>query len=238
MYSQSSQQKTIFVEEKPSPELFQPFQRDFDPKTNMTTSDDEDALLESLENDTENDSSLAHLREARIQQLASELKKSKQLRSEGFGSYDQIKDEKRLMETTTSTKYCVVHFYKPDFNRCRIMDDHLSALAPIHLSTRFLRIDVEHAPFLVTKLNVKVLPCVIAFIGGVSADRIVGFEGVGYCEDTFKPRDLEKRLVGAGVLKQEKGIGDVRPGGAVNRSQEKQGNLANGDDNDNDDEWD
>lgn len=203
----------------------------------MTASDDEDALLESLENDTENDPSLAHLRESRIQQLSSELKKSKQLRSEGFGSYDQVKDEKRLMETTTSTKYCVVHFYKPDFNRCRIMDGHLSALAPVHLSTRFLRIDVEHAPFLVTKLNVKVLPCVIAFVGGVSADRIVGFEGIGYSEDTFKTVDLEKRLVGAGVLEKEKGAGDNGLGGTVNRSLEKHGTGGNGDD-DNDDDWD
>lgn len=203
----------------------------------MTASDDEDALLESLENDTEKDPSLAHLREARIQQLSSELKKSKQLRSEGFGSYDQIKDEKRLMDITTSTRYCVVHFYKPDFNRCRIMDGHLSALAPVHLSTRFLRIDVEHAPFLVTKLNVKVLPCVIAFIGGVSADRIVGFEGVGYSEDTFKTGDLEKRLVGVGVLEKEKGAGDARLGRVLDQSHEKQSTSGNGDEDD-DDEWD
>ena len=206
----------------------------------MTPSDDEDALLESLENDTENDPSLAHLREARIQQLSSELKKSKQLRSQGFGSYDQIKDEKSLMDITTSTKYCVVHFYKPDFNRCRIMDGHLSALAPVHLSTRFLRIDVEHALFLVTKLNVKVLPCVIAFVDGVSADRIVGFEGVGYSEDTFKTADLEKRLLGAGVLEKEKGIGGVGAARTVNRSQENSGNGANrdnDDDDDDDDDW-
>lgn len=216
----------------PSPSALTP-----SPKANMTASDDEDALLESLENDTENDPSLAHLREARIQQLASELKESKRLRSEGFGSYDQIKDEKRLMEITTSTEYCVVHFYKPDFNRCRIMDGHLSALAPVHLSTRFVRIDVEHAPFLVTKLNVKVLPCVIAFVAGVSADRIVGFEGVGYSEDTFKTGDLEKRLVGAGVLEKVKGAGDARVGEVLNKSHKKQRIGGNGDEDD-DDEWD
>ena len=202
----------------------------------MTASDDEDALLESLEKDTEYDPSLAHLREARIQQLSSELKKSKQLRGEGFGSYDQIKDEKRLMEITTSTKNCVVHFYKPDFNRCRIMDGHLSALAPVHLSARFLRINVEHAPFLVTKLNVKVLPCVIAFIDGVSADRIVGFEGVGYSEDTFKTGDLEKRLVAAGILEREKGAGDAGFAGGMNKIHEKQNIGVDGDGDD--DEWD
>lgn len=200
-----------------------------------SASDDEDALLESLENDTTNDPSFAHLREARIQQLASELKRSKQLRSEGFGSYDQIKDEKALMETTTTTKYCIVHFFKPDFNRCRIMDEHLSALAPVHLQTRFLRIDVEHAPFLVEKLKVKVLPCVIAFVDGVGVDRIVGFEGLGYSEDTFKTRDLELRLIGAGVLEKEGGvgIGSVNNGRRIRESRE-----AGDDNNDDDDDWD
>ena len=171
----------------------------------MSASDDEDALIESLEQETETNPSLAHLREARVQALAVDLARAKQQRNEGYGTYAQIKDEKALMDVTTSTKYCVVHFYKPDFNRCRIMDEHLEALAPVHLQTRFLRIDVEHAPFLVTKLNVKVLPCVIAFVDGISLDRIIGFEGLGYHEDTFKTRDLEARLVGCGALEDVKG---------------------------------
>lgn len=139
------------------------------------------------------------------------------------------------METTTTTKYCIVHFFKPDFNRCRIMDEHLSALAPAHLQTRFLRIDVEHAPFLVEKLKVKVLPCVIAFVDGVGVDRIVGFEGLGYSEDTFKTRDLELRLIGAGVLEKERvvGIGSVNNGRRTRESRE-----AGDDNNDNDDDWD
>ena len=73
-------------------------------------------------------------------------------------------------------------------------------LAPLHLSTRFLRISVTTAPFLVTKLQIKVLPCVIAFIDGISVDRIIGFEGLGYTEDTFTTRDLEARLLRVGVL--------------------------------------
>ena len=178
-----------------------------------SSNEDVDALFESLENDTENDTSLAHLREVRIQQLSSSLKRSKELRSEGYGSYDQVKHEKALIEITTTTKFCIVHFFKPDFNRCRIMDGHLSALAPAHLETRFLKINVEHAPFLVAKLNVRVLPCVIAFIDGMGIDRIVGFEGLGYSEDTFKTRDLETRLVSAGALeKGEPGIGNVSRG--------------------------
>ena len=203
-----------------------------------STSSDEDDILESLENDTENDPSLAHLREARMQQLAATLKRSKALRSEGYGIYAQLTDEKALMETTTTTKYCVVHFFKPDFNRCRIMDEHLSALAPVHLQTKFLKINVEHAPFLVTKLNIKVLPCVIAFVDGVSADRVVGFEGLGYSEDTFKTKDLETRLVAAGVLEIGEGMGiDGSKGGERSAYRKQQDDDVRHVDDD-DDDWD
>lgn len=88
--------------------------------------DDEDALLDSLENDP----SLDGFREQRLQQLHSEFTRAKQMRSQEHGTYVEIKDEKALMDITTSTKLCVVHFFKPDFNRCRIMDEHLQVGLP------------------------------------------------------------------------------------------------------------
>jgi len=83
---------------------------------------DEDALIAALEED---DPQLDALREQRLQQLHSEYQKAKELRETGHGSYDEIKDEKVLMDITTSTKLCIVHFFKPDFHRCATMDSHL-----------------------------------------------------------------------------------------------------------------
>ena len=37
-------------------------------------------------------------------------------------------------------------------------------------STRFLKVFVENVPWLVERLGIKVLPCVICFIDGVSKD--------------------------------------------------------------------
>lgn len=45
-------------------------------------------------------------------------------------------------------------------------------------------------------------------MNGVSADRIIGFEGLGYSEDTFTTRDLEARLLRAGVLLRAKTDGN------------------------------
>lgn len=171
--------------------------------------DDEDALIASLEDDN----SLDAFRERRVQQLHSEFARAGQMKAQGHGCYTEIKDEKELMDiTTTSAQLCVVHFFKPDFNRCLTMDEHLDTLAPRHYETRFLRINVDNAPFLVTKLNIKVLPVVMPFVDGVSNDRIVGFEGLGRGDGNFTTRDLEKRLLRAKVLvrgKMEDGEGSM-----------------------------
>ena len=44
-------------------------------------------------------------------------------------------------------------------------------LAPKYFNTRFLRVFVENIPWLVEKLSIKVLPCVICFVDGVTKDR-------------------------------------------------------------------
>ena len=73
------------------------------------------------------------------------------------------------------------------------------------------------------------LPCVLAFVDGVSKERIVGCEGLGYSEDTFTTKDLESRLLGAGVLAREKTLGSEVPS-TTRRRQERL--------DDEDDDWD
>jgi hypothetical protein len=90
--------------------------------------------------------------------------------------------------------------------------------------------NVENAPFLVTKLKIQVLPCVVAFVKGVSVDRIVGFEGLGYTQDNFTTKDLEARLLGSGVIQRAKTTEDagVRFGYKTSKKE----------DSGDDDEWD
>ncbi|KAF1915369.1 thioredoxin-like protein [Ampelomyces quisqualis] len=161
---------------------------------------DEDALIASLEDDSELDA----FREQRLQQLHAEFDRARRLKANEHGTYTEIRDEKALMDITTGTKLCVVHFFKPDFNRCRIMDTHLESLAQSHYEARILKINVDNCPFLVTKLGIQVLPCVLAFIDGVGVDRIVGFEGLGRSPDNFATRDLEARLIRAEVFARNK----------------------------------
>lgn len=74
---------------------------------------------------------------------------------------------------------------------------------------------VENVPFLVEKLGIKVLPCVVCFVKGVTKDRqaqesvfvllhsdfvmsrIIGFEELGNV-DSFSTATLELRLLHTG----------------------------------------
>jgi thioredoxin-like negative regulator of GroEL len=71
----------------------------------------------------------------------------------------------------SKSKYCLIHFYHPDFARCRIMHQKLEELAPKYPHTLFLRTSVGDAPFLVNKLGVQVLPCVHVFVDSKGVDR-------------------------------------------------------------------
>lgn len=99
----------------------------------------------------------------------------------------------------------------------------IKTLAPGHLQTRFLHINVDNAPFLVTKLKIQVLPCVVIFIDGIGVDRVVGFEGLGF-GDEFKTVDLERRLSTAGVVLESKAL-------KVEKAEEREGK-------DDEDDWD
>ena len=68
----------------------------------------------------------------------------------------------------------------------------------------------------------------LAFIDGVSKDRIIGFEGLGFSQDTFTAKDLETRLLSVGVLTREKTLGEAGPRTARNREEVE----------DDDDDWD
>ncbi|KHG27087.1 Uncharacterized protein F383_09423 [Gossypium arboreum] len=85
----------------------------------------------------------------------------------------------------------------------KIMDKHLKALASKHLDTKFIKLDAENAPFFVTKLAVKTMPCVIIFRKGIAVDRLVGFQDLGG-KDDFVTRTLEVVLIKKGIVSEKK----------------------------------
>ncbi|TFK29386.1 GTPase inhibitor [Coprinopsis marcescibilis] len=166
---------------------------------NSDDEDDEDAIFAQLEEEIENDPSYS-VREQAVSMLKREMERVKDLQGNKHGQYTEVTDEKEVIRITANEKRCVVHFYHSNFKRCDTMDKHLAKLAPKYFNTRFIRVFVENIPWLVEKLVIKVLPCVVCFENGVTKDRVVGFEELGN-SDNFETAALELRLASCGVLK-------------------------------------
>ncbi|KAL4772808.1 thioredoxin-like protein [Aspergillus nidulans var. acristatus] len=165
---------------------------------------DDDALFKALEEE-DNTGYRAH----RLEQLSAEFATAQKSNSQRTtlvedSLYPTLKGDQMLLDYTTQTQRCVIHFAHPDFVRCATMDNHIRALAARHQDARFARVDVRETPFVVEKLKIRVLPCVIGFLDGVAVERVLGFEGLGPGGTTglegFNTASLEKRLLGKGIL--------------------------------------
>ncbi|KAF9268094.1 thioredoxin-like protein [Marasmius fiardii PR-910] len=161
---------------------------------------DDDAIFAELEAEIENDDNSA-IREQGLAILKREMEKMQHMKANEYGKYTEITDEKEVVRITAHEPRVVIHFYHTNFKRCEIMDKHLTKLAPKYFNTRFSRVFVENIPWLVERLSIKMLPCVICFVKGVTKDRLVGFEELGN-NDAFTTATLELRLAVSGVIQK------------------------------------
>eukprot|EP00931_Biecheleriopsis_adriatica_P102332 TRINITY_DN77318_c0_g1_i1.p1 TRINITY_DN77318_c0_g1~~TRINITY_DN77318_c0_g1_i1.p1 ORF type:complete len:255 (-),score=80.49 TRINITY_DN77318_c0_g1_i1:69-833(-) len=146
------------------------------------------------------DDDLEALRARRRKQMKDAQEKFQKNQALGHGSYDEIKEDE-FLKTVTSSQLSIVHFYHRSFEKCKIMDMHLSKCAKKFFGTRFVKLNAEKAPFFVEKLAVKTLPCAIVFVDGVAKGRQVGFEGLG--GDEFFTAQLAWRFKEWGGIEEE-----------------------------------
>merc|ERR1719498_526124 len=93
-----------------------------------------------------NDKELQDLQDNRLADLQKKFALEKQFQRQGHGEYREIAEDEFLKEVCGS-QWVVVHFYHPEFFRCKIIDKHLRLIAPKHLSCKFLTLNAEKAPF-------------------------------------------------------------------------------------------
>jgi hypothetical protein len=159
--------------------------------------DSNDSDLEDLMED--HDDFMAKLREKRIAELKKEQALKNKAKHAGQGEYSEIKEDE-FIDTLNKSKHCLVHFYHKDFKNCLLVDKHLKIIAEKHMETRIVKLNAEKAPFFVSKLLVRTLPTVIAFIDGVVKCRLVGFEDFG--RDDFQTQEMEAWFRCRGMLKR------------------------------------
>ncbi|AET39258.1 Plp1p Ecym_4182 [Eremothecium cymbalariae DBVPG len=165
---------------------------DFKLANDTASSDSIDEVISALEDD---DAFIFRYREQRIEEISRHLKEVKKNASEGeYGYVHTVESESELMQMTSKLNRVVIHFFLETFRRCSVMDDKLRELAAKHMTTKFLRISVDKCPFLVQKLNIKILPCVLSYVNAIERDRIIGFQQLGNQPDNFPLYTLEERL--------------------------------------------
>eukprot|EP01100_Stratorugosa_tubuloviscum_P003398 TRINITY_DN181_c1_g4_i1.p1 TRINITY_DN181_c1_g4~~TRINITY_DN181_c1_g4_i1.p1 ORF type:complete len:193 (+),score=82.12 TRINITY_DN181_c1_g4_i1:65-643(+) len=148
----------------------------------------------------ENDSFWDSYKESRMAEIK---KRINIIESHGNGGYIEIFSEKEFVDISSNSQKLVCHFYHKQFTRCLVIDKHLSILADKYNATKFVKIDALQAPFFTDRLKIRVLPCVLSFVGGIVVDRLVGFEELGNRDD-FKTQVVERRLLRAGVITKVK----------------------------------
>lgn len=153
------------------------------------------------------DPELQALHEERLAKLKAEAERRAELERKGHGRYEEV-TEGDFLEVVTKTERVVAHFFHRDFERCKIVDAHLPALARRFPDTRFIKVSAPDAPFFTVKLNIKVLPAVVFFRGGTCVGRVVGFDALGGRDD-FSTAALERAMRACGVVQdRRKGEGD------------------------------
>lgn len=150
--------------------------------------------LDALDN-----SDLEVIRQQRIAEMKQRAKQKQEWLANGHGEYTEIDNEKEFFTVCNKSENVVCHFYRNDTPRCRIVDMHLKILAKRHVETRFVKLDVERAPFLTGRLKIRVIPTIGLVKTNKTKDFIVGFTDLGNRDD-FSTDMLEWRIAKADVI--------------------------------------
>ncbi|KAG7262877.1 hypothetical protein CRUP_021073 [Coryphaenoides rupestris] len=150
-----------------------------------------DEQLNKLEHMDEDE--LDKLKQKRLEALKKAQKQKQEWLSKGHGEYQEIPSEKDFFGEVKESKNVVCHFYRDSTFRCKIVDKHLAILAKKHVETKFIKLNVEKAPFLSERLRIKVIPTLVLLVDGKTKDYVVGFGDLGNTDD-FPTEMLEWRL--------------------------------------------
>lgn len=156
-----------------------------------------DAEIAKMEQMDEDD--LEKIRQRRLAEMKEKANKKEEWLANGHGVYSELPSEKDFFTICKQSANVCVHFYRSTTVRCAIFDKHISILAPRRLECRFIKIDVEKSPFLVSRLGVRILPTLVLIKNEKVVGRIIGFDELGGHDD-FSTEMLDWRLGVSGVV--------------------------------------
>lgn len=181
--------------------------RELGSKNNRHKDDDDKSDYAGEEEDgkgADQDDDLMAIRRKRMEQMMKKSKEAEEFKAKGHGELDEIKEEE-FLKTVTKSYRCVVHFYSDEFESCKVADHHMKRMAKKYMSTKFVKMDANKAPFFIQKLNIQTLPTLGVFLDGVMVYKQLGFMGIS--EGGENPNDFPTWRM-ARVLSAYDGIED------------------------------
>jgi hypothetical protein len=158
-----------------------------------------DAELANYDRLLNDDDALEQLRQKRILELQQNHAKLQQRKALGHGTYQELSPSnhtndvaKEFFQACKDSERLVVHFYRPSTRLCDVFHAHLSKLAPKHLETKFLKINVEGCDqeqgggacnYLVEKLGIVIMPTLVLIKNRQAFHHIQGFDELGGTDD-------------------------------------------------------
>ncbi|KAK0417162.1 hypothetical protein QR680_012860 [Steinernema hermaphroditum] len=153
--------------------------------------------IQSLDED-----GLEALRRKRLEEMKQKQTQKMEMMANGHGKYEEVPDERAFFDATKKSDRVVCHFYQESEMRCKVVHKHLQKLAAKYLSTRFISVNADKAKFLITRLNIRIIPTICIIVNQKTSDYIRVFEELGKSDD-FKTEVLEARLGRTGVIDYE-----------------------------------
>ena len=134
--------------------------------------------LSSSDDDLAIDNSLDVYIMKRKEELQNEFNLQKEGLEHNHGRLLEI-EEAVFLDSIRQSELVVCHFFHPEFNTCKVLDDILEKLASIHLKVRFIKINALGAGFFVNKLKIRTLPTLCVFDNGILKKKFLGFDEFG-----------------------------------------------------------
>jgi hypothetical protein len=129
--------------------------------------------------DDDDDTIMQQWRQKRLQEIQSKFQQQELYRNlPGHGAYEELGTSQQTIDVAKDFFHCtkqstrmILHFYRPTTELCNIFHAHLCQLAPLHIETRFLKINVQDCTdpqnlnsgvsFLVDRLQIHVMPTLV-----------------------------------------------------------------------------
>jgi hypothetical protein len=138
---------------------------------NLESDDDIDKLLDEVD-----DQFLQSHREQRLQQLKAQFSEINSAIGSGNVGVQTATKELDVMSCVTSNETVIIHFFQENFEKCYVINKFMDQLSERHLTVKWVRINVATAPFLVEKLKIKVLPCLVIYKCLKLFLKVLGYE--------------------------------------------------------------